>query len=61
MQASMTRESEHKERIAELQGGCLMKIVRILFAAVAFAVLAGAVVPAEAAGHHHHHHHHRAR
>jgi hypothetical protein len=35
-----------------------MKICRILFAAVALAVLTGSVVPAEAASHHHHHHHH---
>jgi hypothetical protein len=61
MQARMTRESEHEEQIAELQGGCFMKIVRILFAAVALAVLVGAAVPAEAAGHHHHHHHHHAK
>ena len=35
-----------------------MKLGRILFAFVAFAVLAGSVVPAYAAGHHHHHRHH---
>jgi hypothetical protein len=34
-----------------------MKMIRILFAVVALAVLTGAIVPAQAAGHHHHHHH----
>jgi hypothetical protein len=36
-----------------------MKIGRILFAVVAFVVLVGSVVPANAAVHHHHRHHHR--
>jgi hypothetical protein len=36
-----------------------MKIGRILFAVLAFAVLVGSVVPANAAVRHHHRHHHR--
>jgi hypothetical protein len=38
-----------------------MKIRHFMFAALTFVILAGAVVPAEAAGHRHHkkHHHNR--
>jgi hypothetical protein len=35
-----------------------MKVRRMLFAAVALVIFAGAVIPAHAAGHPHHHHHH---
>jgi len=39
-----------------------MKMSRILLGVIAFVVLVGAVVPAEAAYHHHRrHHHHRPR
>jgi hypothetical protein len=35
-----------------------MKIRNILLGVIAFVVLAGSVVPANAAGRHHHHHRH---
>ena len=35
-----------------------MKIRNLFLAVIAFVVLAGSVVPANAAGHHRHHHHH---
>jgi hypothetical protein len=40
-------------------GRSFMKLGRILFAVVAFAVLVGTVAPANAAVRHHHRHHHR--
>jgi hypothetical protein len=42
--------------------GGFMNFRRLMFAAVAFVVLVGSVVPAQAAGrrHHHRHHHHKA-
>jgi hypothetical protein len=60
MQAASLGNRGHEELIAGLQGGCLMKIFRILFAVVALAVLTSAAMPAQAASHHHHHHHHHA-
>jgi hypothetical protein len=39
--------------------GVHMKLRRIVVALFAFVVLAGSVVPAEAARHHRHRHHHR--
>jgi len=35
-----------------------MKLRTLFLAAIAFVVLAGSVVPANAYSHHHHHHHH---
>jgi hypothetical protein len=45
-----------------VQGVISMKIRTLLFAVIAFVVLAGSVVPANAAGRHHHkghRHHHK--
>lgn len=44
-----------------LKGSLFMKLRTLLLAAIAFVVLAGSVVPANAATRHHHRHHHHHR
>ena len=53
---------DHSKRGWLVQGEFDMKIRNVLLGIIAFVVLAGSVVPANAAGHRHHHghgHHHK--
>jgi hypothetical protein len=49
---------DHSEERVAGEEESLMKIRNFVLAVIAFAVLVGSVVPANAAGHHHRHHHH---
>jgi hypothetical protein len=55
------RFREGVKSVTQRQGGLVMNIRKVLLALIAFVVLAGTVMPANAETHprHHHHHHHR--